>query len=157
MRADTRSPGIASDTNTTRPSWCATKTPPWATRSTSSSTTGPSRSGAAGAGRRPARARGLWRRGRRGSAMLRAFHSGSGGRQDGDMLLYLASTSPARLQTLRAAGIEPVAIAPGVDEAAVVAAVEAESGPLEAPDLVQLLAQAKAEAIVGGTHDDEPI
>jgi septum formation protein len=73
------------------------------------------------------------------------------------MRLYLASTSPARLQTLRAAGIEPIAIAPGVDEEAVVAAVEAESGPLEASDLVQLLAQAKAEAIVGRTHEDEPI
>ena len=73
------------------------------------------------------------------------------------MRLYLASTSPARLQTLRAAGIEPIAIAPGVDEEAVVAAVEAESGPLEASDLVQLLARAKAEAIVGRAHEGEPI
>ena len=60
------------------------------------------------------------------------------------MRLYLASTSPARLQTLRAAGIEPIAIAPGVDETAVVEAAEAASGPLEASDLVQVLAQAKA-------------
>ena len=52
------------------------------------------------------------------------------------MRLYLASTSPARLQTLRAAGIEPIAIAPGVDEEAAVAAAEAASGPLEAPDMV---------------------
>ena len=64
------------------------------------------------------------------------------------MRLYLASTSPARLQTLRAAGIEPVAIAPGVDEEAAVAAAEAESGRLEASAMVQLLARAKAEAIV---------
>ena len=73
------------------------------------------------------------------------------------MRLYLASTSPARLQTLRAAGIEPIAIAPGVDEEAVVAATEAASGPIEAPDMVQLLARAKAEAIVGRSHDGEPI
>ncbi len=73
------------------------------------------------------------------------------------MRLYLASTSPARLQTLRAAGIEPIAIAPGVDEAAAVVAAEAASGPLEAPDMVQLLARLKAEAIVGREHDGEPI
>ena len=73
------------------------------------------------------------------------------------MRLYLASTSPARLQTLRAAGIEPIAIAPGVDEEAVVASREAESGPLAASDLVQLLAQAKAEAVVGRTHEGESI
>lgn len=73
------------------------------------------------------------------------------------MRLYLASTSPARLQTLRAAGIEPIAIAPGVDEAAAVAAAEAASGPLEAPDMVQLLARLKAEAIVGREHEGEPI
>ncbi|TYL52546.1 Maf family protein [Agromyces mariniharenae] len=73
------------------------------------------------------------------------------------MRLYLASTSPARLQTLRAAGIEPIAIAPGVDEAAAVAAAEAASGTLEAPDMVQLLARLKAEAIVGREHDGEPI
>jgi septum formation protein len=73
------------------------------------------------------------------------------------MRLYLASTSPARLQTLRAAGIEPIAIAPGVDEAAAVEAAEAASGPLEAPDMVQLLARLKAEAIVGREHEGEPI
>ncbi len=74
------------------------------------------------------------------------------------MRLYLASTSPARLQTLRAAGIEPVAIAPGVDEEALVAATEAASGrTLEASELVQLLARAKAEAVVGTTVDGEAI
>ena len=73
------------------------------------------------------------------------------------MRLYLASTSPARLQTLRAAGIEPIAIAPGVDEAAAVAAAEAASGPLEAPEMVQLLARLKAEAVVGREHEGEPI
>jgi septum formation protein len=60
------------------------------------------------------------------------------------MRLYLASTSPARLATLRAAGIEPVTIAPGVDEEAAVAA----AGPLTAPEMVQLLARLKAEAVL---------
>ncbi|WP_394551140.1 Maf family protein [Agromyces sp. MMS24-JH15] len=73
------------------------------------------------------------------------------------MRLYLASTSPARLQLLRQAGIEPVTISPGVDEDALVAAHEAEHGPLAAPELVQLLAQAKAEAILGATPGGEPI
>ena len=74
------------------------------------------------------------------------------------MRLYLASTSPARLQTLRAAGIEPIAIAPGVDEEALVEATEAASGrTLEASELVQLLARAKAEAVVGASVDGEPI
>jgi septum formation protein len=56
---------------------------------------------------------------------------------------HLASTSPARLATLRAAGIEPVALAPGVDEEAAVAA----AGPLSPPDMVMLLARLKAEAV----------
>ena len=65
------------------------------------------------------------------------------------MRLYLASTSPARLATLRAAGIEPIAIAPGVDEEAAVAA----AGPLSPPDMVMLLARLKAEA-VAAAHPD---
>ena len=59
------------------------------------------------------------------------------------MRLFLASTSPARLATLRAAGIEPTVIAPGVDEDAVVAA----AGELSAADMVALLARTKAEAV----------
>jgi MAF protein len=65
------------------------------------------------------------------------------------MRLYLASTSPSRLATLRLAGIEPVAIAPGVDEEAAVAA----AGPLTPPDMVMLLARLKAEAVAGGRDD----
>ncbi len=61
----------------------------------------------------------------------------------GAMRLYLASTSPARLSTLRAAGIEPVALPPGVDEDAVVAA----AGPLAPAEMVMLLARLKAEAV----------
>lgn len=59
------------------------------------------------------------------------------------MRLYLASTSPARLATLRAAGIEPVVIPSHVDETA---AVDAAGSPTPT-ELVQLLARAKAEAI----------
>lgn len=68
------------------------------------------------------------------------------------MRLFLASTSPARLATLRAGGIEPTVIAPGVDEDAVVAA----AGELSAHDMVALLARAKAEAVARehGSHSD---
>ena len=63
------------------------------------------------------------------------------------MRLYLASTSPARLALLRAAGIEPVLINPDLDEARVVAETEAAAGAALAPrDLVLLLARAQAEA-----------
>lgn len=66
------------------------------------------------------------------------------------MRFYLASTSPARLQTLRNAGVEPIAIAPGVDEDAVVAA----EAPANAHDMVALLARAKAEAVVNAHGAD---
>lgn len=59
------------------------------------------------------------------------------------MRLYLASTSPARLATLRSAGIDPITLSPAVDEAAEVAA----AGPLSAEDMVFLLARLKAEAV----------
>jgi septum formation protein len=51
----------------------------------------------------------------------------------------LASASPARLETLRRAGVEPEVIVSGVDEDAIVADSPAE--------LVQLLAAAKARAV----------
>lgn len=75
----------------------------------------------------------------------------------GRVRLYLASTSPARLTLLRAAGVQPVTISPGVDEPATVAAAEAELGPLPAAEMVQLLARAKAEAVVGKQVDGHPI
>jgi len=67
------------------------------------------------------------------------------------MRLYLASTSPARLSLLRAAGIEPVTISPDVDEDTV-AATEAErrGEPLTPHHVVELLARAKAEAVASG-------
>ena len=60
------------------------------------------------------------------------------------MRLYLASTSPARLATLRASGIEPVVIPSNVDEDAAVAA----AAPLTPTETVQLLARLKAEAVI---------
>ena len=66
------------------------------------------------------------------------------------MRLYLASTSPARLATLLAVGIDPIAIAPGVDEEAAVDAAAAAhpEGRLPAAEMVQLLARLKAEAVL---------
>jgi septum formation protein len=57
--------------------------------------------------------------------------------------LYLASTSPARLTTLRAAGVEPVVIPSHVDEDAAVESAR----PATAADMVQLLGRLKAEAV----------
>ncbi len=64
------------------------------------------------------------------------------------MRLVLASTSPARLALLRAAGIEPETQAPGVDEEAVVRDAASAAGASLRPEaLVQLLARRKAEAV----------
>jgi septum formation protein len=63
--------------------------------------------------------------------------------------LYLASTSPARLTTLRAAGVEPVVLPSNVDEEAAVA----QAGPLTPTELVQLLARLKAQAVVDAQLD----
>ena len=68
------------------------------------------------------------------------------------MRLCLASTSPARLALLRAAGIEPLLAAPGVDEAATVA----EAGPLSPHDTVLLLARRKAEDVAARIHTEHP-
>ena len=62
--------------------------------------------------------------------------------------LVLASTSPARLSLLRAGGIEPITISPGVDEEAVAARAESMRLIQSSQDLVLLLAKAKAEAVV---------
>jgi septum formation protein len=67
--------------------------------------------------------------------------------------LYLASTSPARLATLRAVGVEPVLLASNVDEEAAVAA----AGPLTPDGMVLLLVRLKAEAVAGRTVDGSPI
>lgn len=66
------------------------------------------------------------------------------------MRLYLASTSPARLATLRAVGIDPMPVPSHVDEDAVAAA----AGPLDPDAYVTLLARAKAEAVAERLVDD---
>ncbi len=63
--------------------------------------------------------------------------------------LYLASTSPARLATLRAAGIEPVVLPSFVDEDAAVDA----AGPLTPIEMVLLLARLKAQAVIDPALD----
>ena len=65
------------------------------------------------------------------------------------MRLYLASTSPARLATLRATGVEPVVLASNLDEEGAVAA----AGPLTPTEMVQLLGRLKAEAVVSADID----
>ena len=75
----------------------------------------------------------------------------------------LASQSPARLSTLRAAGVEPQVIVSEVDEEAVLAAAQAACAQqaaagigfaLELADHPQLLAGAKAEDVVDRHHPD---
>jgi len=66
--------------------------------------------------------------------------------------IVLASTSPARLRLLKDAGIDPLVIAPGVDEEHV-ADMAMQAGLIaNTADLVLLLAKAKAEAVVN--HPD---
>lgn len=68
--------------------------------------------------------------------------------------LVLASASPARLSTLRSAGVEPEVIVSSVDEDAVLtAAQEAAAEPLDPADIALLLARAKCEDVV--TTDPE--
>ena len=73
------------------------------------------------------------------------------------MRVCLASTSPARLMLLRQAGIEPLILAPEVDEDAVGAAAEAERGaPLAPEELVLLLGRAKAADVAGRLAASDP-
>jgi septum formation protein len=72
--------------------------------------------------------------------------------------LLLASASPARLATLRSAGIEPVVRVSGVDEDAVLAtAAEHLGGPLDPADAVLALARAKADAVLATLDEDEDL
>ena len=57
------------------------------------------------------------------------------------MRLVLASASPARLRTLRSAGLDPEVVVSGVDEDKITAA--------GVPELVAALAEAKAGAVAG--------
>lgn len=64
--------------------------------------------------------------------------------------IVLASTSPSRLSILRSAGIEPVTVAPNVDEDALIASL----GDASAARIVKELATAKAHAVADDYPDD---
>lgn len=73
------------------------------------------------------------------------------------MQVCLASTSPARLMLLRQAGIEPLTLAPAVDEEAVVAEVEAREGRTLPPEEhVLLLARRKAADVAARVQAEHP-
>lgn len=63
-------------------------------------------------------------------------------------MLVLASASPARLATLRSAGVEPRVVVSDVDEDAVVA----RHGVCDAEDVALVLARAKAEDVASRPH-----
>lgn len=65
------------------------------------------------------------------------------------MRLVLASASPSRLRLLRMAGIEPFVHVSDVDEEA----LAAQAGPVTPDEYVQLLATAKARAVVATMAD----
>lgn len=75
------------------------------------------------------------------------------------MRLYLASSSPARLALLRAAGVDPIVIPSSVDEDAVLAEHAAERGvgvgALPPQEVVAVLARAKCLAVADGALDPE--
>jgi septum formation protein len=61
--------------------------------------------------------------------------------------LVLASQSPARLATLKSAGVTPEVVVSGVDEDKVLADATQRFGELDPADAVLVLAQAKAEEV----------
>lgn len=75
------------------------------------------------------------------------------GRPDDDsadlpaVALVLASASPARLATLRSAGVDPVVMVSAVDEDAELDAARSRYGELSPTEAALLLARAKAEAV----------
>lgn len=72
--------------------------------------------------------------------------------------LLLASASPARLATLRAAGVDPLVRVSGVDEDAALRAARARFGELDPSQVALVLARAKAEAVAwpsAAATDDE--
>jgi septum formation protein len=73
------------------------------------------------------------------------------------MQVCLASTSPARLMLLRQAGIEPLTFAPDVDEDAVIAGIQAETGRTLSPtEHVLVLARRKAMDVAARIGTEHP-
>jgi septum formation protein len=68
--------------------------------------------------------------------------------------LVLASSSPARLSLLKAAGIDPEVIVPTVDEQALTEQIKTSNRTISTSQLVQYLANAKAESVINdpNTH-----
>ncbi|GAA6527338.1 Maf family protein [Intrasporangium sp. DVR] len=71
---------------------------------------------------------------------------------DSPVPLVLGSASPARLKTLRSAGVEPIVLVSEVDEDLVVAEALERHGPIEPADIALLLARAKAEDVTTRTE-----
>ncbi|WP_250446528.1 nucleoside triphosphate pyrophosphatase [Actinotalea sp. C106] len=69
--------------------------------------------------------------------------------------LLLASASPARLETLRRAGIDARVQVSGVDEDLTLTEATRRFGPLEVADAVLVLAQAKAQAVTARAEELE--
>jgi len=67
--------------------------------------------------------------------------------------LVLGSASPARLTTLRRAGVTPYVLVSDVDEDAVVAAAQESYGRLAADEVALVLARAKAETVARMLED----
>ncbi len=63
-------------------------------------------------------------------------------------IFVLASQSPARLSTLRGAGIEPTVIVSNVDEDAIIDRLRSGDAPASPTETVLALARAKCEAVV---------
>jgi septum formation protein len=73
--------------------------------------------------------------------------------------LVLASQSPARLETLKSAGVIPEVVVSGVDEDKILADATGRFGELDPADAVLVLAQAKAEEVAARLEETlvEPV